>query len=139
MLILYYQLTIVPKIIIFYRFSKDEQRIFSLSKTYKPGLYLPLIPLRKSVHRTKGYVFQYCYLSVSLRYSFPQILSYICLSRLSCIIGIDTNITLEIQSQQVILRKQVLFYWCFISQKMLQNAVITSSPFYQCFISTECR
>ena len=45
MLILYYQLTIVPKIIIFYRFSEDEQRIFSLSKTYKPALYLPLIPL----------------------------------------------------------------------------------------------
>ena len=32
MLILHYQLTIVPKIIIFYRFSKDEQKIFSLSK-----------------------------------------------------------------------------------------------------------
>ena len=32
MLILYYQLTMVPKIIIFYRVSKDEQKIFSLSK-----------------------------------------------------------------------------------------------------------
>ena len=53
MLIPYYQLTIVPKIIIFYRFSKDEQRIFSLSKTYKPVPYLPLLPLSKSLLRTR--------------------------------------------------------------------------------------
>ena len=39
MLIPYYLRTIVPKKITFHRFDKDEQKIFSLSKTYKPGLY----------------------------------------------------------------------------------------------------
>ena len=139
MLIPYYQLIIVPKIIIFYRFSEDAQRIFSLSKKYKPALSLPLISLSKCVHRTKGYVFQYCYLSVTLRFSFPQILSCISVSRLRRIIGISMDIREQTQSQQLIPRKQLLFYWCFISQKILQNAVIAFSPFYQCFISTECR
>ena len=60
----------------------------------------------------------------------PQIRSSGIDLRLSGIVGIDTNINLKIQSYQAISRNQLLFFWCFISHKTTQNAVITYSPFY---------